>query len=160
MYIVKRCKVRSWSQGNKSLITVRLVTGENVLFLRSIEHPNLNQPRKFQRKFCIRMDLSCTWFDQIQVLEPRVIRIHRPRIPTRSDPTTNLSTWSFTRFPTVATIELSRPFFRSVFCYSNFFTRGMSSSLSPNANDEENVRRNRILSSKLYFDVPSSMVLE
>ncbi|CAK9317372.1 unnamed protein product [Citrullus colocynthis] len=34
----------------------------------------------------------------------------------------------------------------------------MSSSLSPNANDEENVRRNRILSSKLYFEVPSSMV--
>ncbi|XP_038899967.1 histone deacetylase 2 isoform X2 [Benincasa hispida] len=34
----------------------------------------------------------------------------------------------------------------------------MSSSLSPNANDGETVRRDRILSSKLYFDVPSSKV--
>uniref|UniRef100_A0A9I9DDL7 Histone deacetylase domain-containing protein n=1 Tax=Cucumis melo TaxID=3656 RepID=A0A9I9DDL7_CUCME len=35
----------------------------------------------------------------------------------------------------------------------------MSSSLSPNANNGETVRRDRILSSKLYFDVPSSKFL-
>lgn len=76
--------------------------------------------------------------------------------PSRNDyseSTRNLGKSTLNSLLTIATVKVSHSLYR----YARFLR--MSSSSSPSVStDAETLKRNRILSSKLYFDVPLSKV--